>query len=148
VFAAPDDLLGAVGQSLGSSAWRTITQPMVDAFAACTDDEQWIHVDPRRAATGPFGGSIAHGFLTLALIPSLLRELYRVDGTSMRMNYGLDRVRFVGPVLVGSRVRATAQISDAAASGDRIRVTLGVTIDREGQDKPACVADQVLLMFR
>jgi acyl dehydratase len=146
VFANPGEIAAAVGEELGTSSWHAITQAMVDAFAQCTDDEQWIHVDPARAAVGPYGGTIAHGFLTLALIPSLLRELYRVEKTTIRMNYGLDRVRFLDSVPVGTNVRANARIAHAVITGDRLRVTFAVTIEREGHEKPACVADQVLLM--
>ena len=146
VFARPAELLDAVGESLGPSAWRTVTQEMVDAFARCTDDEQWIHVDVERAAGSAFGGTIAHGFLTLALVPTLLREIYRIDNTSMRMNYGLNKVRFIDPVRVGTRIRATARIAEAVDTGGRIRLALDIAIEGEGRPKPACSAEQLLLV--
>ncbi|MCY4421690.1 MAG: MaoC family dehydratase, partial [Acidimicrobiaceae bacterium] len=107
VFATPDDLLDAVGQHLGHSEWVAVDQGRIDLFAEATGDHQWIHVDPEAAAAGPFGATIAHGYLTLALTNLLLPEIVRVEGISMGVNYGVNRVRFPQPVLVGSRLRAS-----------------------------------------
>src|SRR5258706_16026070 len=106
VFANFDELRGAAGGHLGYSAWRKVEQPQVSEFAEVTDDRQWIHVDPQRAAAGPFGGTIAHGYLVLSLVPSFAAEIYRVEGARMGVNYGLNRVRFPSPVPVGSAIRA------------------------------------------
>src|ERR1700739_4909083 len=112
VFADLDELRTAAGQVLGPSDWITVDQAQIDAFADATGDHQWIHVDPERAATGPFGTTIAHGFLTLSLMPVMLENLYRVDGVRMGVNYGLNKVRFPAPVPVDSRLRASAEIAE------------------------------------
>jgi acyl dehydratase len=136
-----DALRAAVGQHLGHSDWHRVTQEMVDAFADVTGDHQWIHVDRERAATGPFGGTIAHGFLTLSLAPVLVFEVLEVTGMAMSVNYGMDRVRFPAPVPVGARVRAGVELTalDDVAGG--VQITLRATIEREGAEKPVCVAD-------
>ena len=110
VFSDLDTYIAAAGEHLGHGEWRTVTQDQVDLFADATDDHQWIHVDAGRAAEGPFGGTIAHGYLTLALLPSFMREIYRIDGLAMGVNYGLDRVRFPSPVRVGARIRAGVEL--------------------------------------
>ena len=129
-----------IGQPLGPTDWYTVTQEQVNLFADATDDHQWIHVDPERAKAGPFGGPIAHGFLTLSLIVHFMPELVEVSGISMAVNYGLDKVRFPSPVAVGSRIRATAVIDAADEIAGGAQTTMTVTIETEGGTKPACVA--------
>ncbi|HEU5106971.1 MAG TPA: MaoC family dehydratase [Micromonosporaceae bacterium] len=137
-------LRAAVGEHLGHSGWRTIDQERVDAFAGATDDHQWIHVDPERAAAGPFGGTIAHGYLVLSLLPSFAAEIYRVDGVRMGINYGLNRVRFPSPVPTGSRLRAGARLLSAEdVPGGGLHLVTEVTVEREGGEKPCCVAETV-----
>jgi acyl dehydratase len=133
-------LRALIGQHLGYSDWLEITQEQVDRFADATGDHQWIHVDPQRAAAGPFKGPIAHGFLTLSLIPRVLPGLLDVRGFAMGVNYGLDRVRFPAPVPVGSRVRAGAVIEEVSEIAGGVQTTLTVTFERDGGDKPVCVA--------
>jgi acyl dehydratase len=145
VFDRPGDLASAIGEDLGTSAWRTVTRGMVGEFANATDDHQWIHVDADRAATGPFGRTIAHGFLTLSLLPTLIRELYQVHNVSMGINYGLDSVRFLTPVPVGGRIRASARIADVTGDDKRTRVTLAATVELEGSERPACVASFIVM---
>ncbi|MFO7193532.1 MULTISPECIES: MaoC family dehydratase [Thermocrispum] len=147
-FSTPDDLLDAVGEQLGTSDWLEITQERVNQFADATDDHQWIHVDPERAKTGPFGRTIAHGYLTLSLLPVLLRQIYRVENTSMVINYGLNKVRFPAPVPVGSRIRATSTLSDAKPVDGGVQVELTTTVEVEGGSKPACVAVNVVRIYR
>jgi acyl dehydratase len=134
-------LRAAVGEQLGTSDWHLVTQEMVDAFADVTGDHQWIHVDRERAAAGPFGGAIAHGFLTLSLAPVLVFEVLEVTGMAMSVNYGMDRVRFPAPVPVGSRVRASVELTELTDVAGGVQVTLRATIEREGGEKPVCVAD-------
>jgi acyl dehydratase len=155
-FSSVKELQDAVGEELGSSDWLLIEQARVDGFAAATDDHQWIHVDPERAAAGPFGTTIAHGYLTLSLL-RFSSEIFRVVGASAAINYGLNRVRFIQPVRVGSRVRSTATLDSVAeVSGGaqlvvshRIDVepdgTLDTTLDTKPDDKPetACVAETI-----
>jgi acyl dehydratase len=139
-----DELKALAGTSLGHTGWLEITQERVNAFADATDDHQWIHVDRARAAAGPFGGTIAHGFLTLSLIIPLFGELLEVKGVSMGINYGLNRVRFPAPVPVGSKIRMTAQLGAAEDAGvNAVQAVVDFTIEVEGSDKPACVAQGV-----
>ena len=145
IFTNLSELKAAKGEHLGYTGWREISQERVDAFADATDDHQWIHVDLDRAKESPFGGTIAHGYLTLSLLPSLLGELYRVDGLRMAINYGLNKVRFSRPVPVGSRVRAGAEIVDVKGTPSGTLANLRVTIEIEGADRPACVADTLTL---
>ncbi|MGK5440536.1 MaoC family dehydratase [Micromonospora sp. URMC 105] len=140
VFATPDELTKAVGDHLGYSDWHVVDQAQVDAFAEATGDRQWIHVDPERARSGPFGGTVAHGFLMLSLLPALGAEVYRVEGVRMGVNYGLDRVRFPAPLPTGSRVRAGVVLLAVEPVGGGLQVTNEVTLEREGGDKPCCVA--------
>ena len=140
-FASPAELLGAVGTELGPGEWMTIDQARIDLFAEATGDHQWIHVDPERAASGPFGTTIAHGYLTLSLLPALAAGLLEVSGVAMAVNYGLDRVRFLQPVPAGSRVRASAVVTGAEQTPLGIRLAQRVTVEIEGADKPALVAD-------
>jgi acyl dehydratase len=130
-----------VGEHLGWTEWREIAQDRVDLFADATDDHQWIHVDRQRAAESPFGGTIAHGYLTLALTAPALAELMQVDGVTMGINYGLDRVRFPAPVPVGSRVRVGAELAEVSEIAGGVQSKLVVTFEIENGDKPACVAE-------
>ena len=138
-----DELADQVGSELGVSDWQVVTQDQVNLFADATGDHQWIHVDPERARSGPFGQTIAHGFLTLALLPALLHDLALVDGYRLAVNYGLNRVRFPAPVPVGARIRARAILKAAEAVAGGTQVVLESTVEVEGQDKPGCVAETV-----
>jgi acyl dehydratase len=132
------------GQDLGHTDWLQIDQSRVDTFADATDDHQWIHTDPERAAAGPFGGTIAHGYLTLALLIPLMSELLNVSGVRMSINYGLDKVRFPAPVPVGAKIRLKGQVADVAeVAGNGAQITVDFTVEIEGSDKPACVARAV-----
>ncbi|BBA96457.1 hypothetical protein RVR_1771 [Actinacidiphila reveromycinica] len=143
VFASLDELRAAVGEQLGWSDWIEVEQERIDRFAEATGDHQWIHVDPERAAQGPFHTTIAHGFLTLSLIPSLTPRLFRVEGVRMGVNYGVNKVRFPAPVPVGSRLRATATVADVSEAGGGVQLVTQVTVEREGGEKPVCVAETV-----
>ena len=138
-----DALPGLVGSELGTSDWHEVTQEQVNLFADATGDHQWIHVDLERAAAGPFGGPIAHGHLTLALIPTLMASLVKVEGVRLVINYGLNRVRFPSPVRVGSRVRGTGVLKEATEVPGGIQAVFEVTVQVEGGEKPACVAETV-----
>jgi acyl dehydratase len=146
-FANVDELRAAAGSHLGFSAWRTVDQPQVTRFAEVTDDLQWIHVDPQRAAEGPFRGTIAHGYLVLSLIPSFAAEVYHVDGVRMAVNYGLNRVRFPSPVPVGSAIRAGVRLASVEPVEGGVQVVAEVTIERDGQEKPCCVAETVARFY-
>ncbi|UNO42930.1 MaoC family dehydratase [Streptomyces sp. MST-110588] len=141
VFASLDELRAAVGENLGTSDWLEIDQKRIDLFADATGDHQWIHVDQEAAAAGPFGSTIAHGYLTLSLLPALVPRLMRVDNVKMGINYGVNKVRFPAPVPVGSRVRATATIADVTEVPGGVQLATTVTVEREGGDKPVCVAE-------
>src|SRR5919204_3475449 len=136
-----------LGLELGPSEWRTGDQRRIDAFAAATDDLQWIHVDRERAAQGPFETTIAHGYLTLSLLVPFTYELLPVEG-GMAINYGLDRVRFPAPLPVGSRVRARMRIDDVAEIAGGVQVKLAATVEREGGDKPVCAAEVLFRYYR
>ncbi|SHH11979.1 Acyl dehydratase [Hydrocarboniphaga daqingensis] len=143
VFASTESLLAAVGSTLGTSDWLTIEQSRIDLFADATDDHQWIHVDAERAKSGPFGATIAHGYLTLSLMSYFLPQLLEVQ-MKMGVNYGCDKVRFPNAVRVGSRVRGHGQLIAAEATKDGgVQATIRVTVEIEGQDRPACVADTI-----
>ena len=143
-FANPDELVKKIGEHLGYSEWHQIDQDRVNAFAEATEDRQWIHMDPARAAQGPFGTTVAHGFLTLSLVPVLVSEIYKVDGVRMALNYGLDKVRFPSPLPTGSRVRGSVELLSADPTTDGgIQVRARVTIERDGAEKPVCVAETV-----
>jgi acyl dehydratase len=136
-----EELKALAGSDLGATAWREITQGRVDTFADATDDHQWIHVDPERARTGPFGTTIAHGYLTLSLIIPLFGELLEIRGTSMSVNYGLDKVRFPSPVPVGGRIRLRGTVDSVdEIGGNGVQMALTFQIEVEGSAKPACVA--------
>ena len=141
-FASAGELLAAVGEHLGYSEWTEVTQERVNLFADATEDHQWIHVDAERARSGPFGTTIAHGYLTLSLLPVLVSQVYRVEGVRMGINYGLDSVRFPAPLPTGSKVRAGVELLVADDRGEGwYQLKNRVTIEREGQDKPVCVAE-------
>ncbi|MFC8509216.1 MaoC family dehydratase [Streptomyces sp. NPDC057411] len=143
IFTSAEELRAGVGEQLGHSDWLEIEQKRIDQFADATGDHQWIHVDPERAAAGPFGRTIAHGYLTLSLLPTLVPQIMRVEGMKMGINYGTNKVRFPSPVPVGSRLRATAVLTEVTEAGGGVQVTATVTVEREGGDKPACVAESV-----
>ncbi|WP_043263670.1 MaoC family dehydratase [Streptomyces sp. CT34] len=143
VFGSVEELRAAVGAELGPSDWLEVDQKRIDLFAEATGDHQWIHVDQEKAAAGPFGTTIAHGYLTLSLLPALVPQLMRVDNVKMGINYGTDKVRFPATVPVGSRLRATARIAEVAEVPGGVQLTTVVTIEREGGDKPVCVAESV-----
>lgn len=136
-----DGLRKAVGEYLGYSGWHSVTQEMVDAFADITNDHQWIHIDPERAAEGPFGGTVAHGFLTLSLAPVLVFEVLDVTDVKLSVNYGADRVRFPASLPVGSRVRGGVEVIEVQDVAGGVQVMLRVTIERDGHEKPVCVAE-------
>jgi acyl dehydratase len=140
-------LADAVGQHLGYSDWHEVDQKRVDLFADATGDHQWIHVDPERAAKGPFERTIAHGFLTLSLVPMLNAEVYRVDGVRMAVNYGLNKVRFPAPLPVGSRVRGGVELVEATPVDGGVQVVARVTVEVEGAPKPCCVAETVARFY-
>ncbi|MDG2028140.1 MAG: MaoC family dehydratase [Acidimicrobiales bacterium] len=148
VFASPDELLDAVGRDLGHSEWVSIEQERIDQFAEATGDFQWIHVDPEAAADGPFGATIAHGYLTLAITNQFLPEIMRVDGASMGVNYGANKVRFPMPVIVGSRIRAGAVVTEAEEITGGVQVVVTITVEIDGQAKPACVVESVSRFLR
>ena len=137
-----------VGQELGPSRWLEVTQERIDAFADATDDHQFIHVDAECAAQGPFGATIAHGYLTLSLLPVASYEVIPSPGGGMAINYGLNKVRFPAPVPVGSRVRATFRVVDVEEQAWGSQVTMAATVEREGGEKPACVAELVVRFLR
>ncbi|MER5538906.1 MaoC family dehydratase [Streptomyces mirabilis] len=144
IFNGLAELAGTAGVSLGTSDWVEVDQERIDRFADATGDHQWIHVDAERAAQGPFGGTIAHGLLTLSLLPVFLHRLYRVEGVSMAVNYGLDKVRFPAPVPVGSKLRATSTITESTPLDSAVQLKLSTVIEIEGGAKPACVVDSVV----
>ena len=146
-FTSADELVAAAGQDLGTSGWHTVTQDQIKAFADATGDHQWIHLDAQRAAAGPFGTTIAHGFLTLSLVSMLAREVYEVRGARMVVNYGVNRVRFPAPLPSGSDVRAQVTIAEVTVAGDRTQVVSHVTVTARDADKPCCVADTVALFY-
>ena len=144
VFNNLDELVAAAGSELGPTDWMEITQDRVNLFADATDDHQWIHVDPDKAEGGPFGGTIAHGLLTLSLLPHFTHQLYRVDNVTMAINYGYNKVRFITPVRVGAKVRARAHIADVAKLDGAVQATMTVTVEIDGSDKPAAVAESII----
>jgi acyl dehydratase len=147
VFTGADELRAAAGEQLGTSDWMTIDQQRVNAFADATEDHQWIHTDPQRAAAGPFGTTIAHGFLTLSLLPHLINQTYRVEGATMVVNYGLNKVRFPAPVPVGSKVQADVVLAEVTEATGGLQLVLHATLQIEGSTKPGCVADWVTRMY-
>jgi acyl dehydratase len=146
-FASLDDLRAAAGTEVGHGPWIDVTQERIDRFADATGDYQWIHVDPERAAAGPFGRTVAHGFLTLSLIPTLTTGLTAVDGVRMGVNYGLNKVRFPAPMPSGSRVRGRVELLSVDDVPGGVQLTARVTVEREGGDKPVCVAETVSRLY-
>lgn len=143
VFATPEDLKTAVGERLGESEWLTIEQSRIDQFAEATGDHQWIHVDPVKAAEGPYGATIAHGYLTLSLVNLFLPEIVDVQGISMGVNYGCEKVRFPAPVKVNSRVRGVGELIEVEDVKGAIQARIRVTVEVDGSAKPGCVVDTI-----
>lgn len=143
-YARPADLLAAPGCSLGPTGWYRLEQSAIDEFASATGDHQWIHVDPVRAAAGPYGATIAHGYLTLALAGTFVPRLLSVTGASAIVNYGADRTRFLTPVRVGSRLRASGEIASAEPVVGGVQVGLDLVIELEGSSRPACAVRSIL----
>ena len=141
------DIEGATERELGVSDWHTVTQEHVNQFAQATGDHQWIHVDPEMAKQGPFGGTIAHGYLSLSLLPMLLAQVMSVTDARMGVNYGTDKVRFITPVPVGSKVRAKAKLIEGNRKGDGVLYKVGVELEIEGTDKPAMVGEVLYMVF-
>lgn len=146
VFTGIPEVEAAVGTHVGWSEWHEVTQDQVQLFADATGDHQWIHLDVEKAKEGPFGGTIAHGFLTLSLLPMLAGEVYRIDGVKMGVNYGADKLRFPSPVPVGSKVRAGVEINGVTPIALGYQIATRVTIEREDGDKPACVVDMLAVV--
>jgi acyl dehydratase len=146
-FTTFEELADAVGEELGTSEWLTIDQERVDRFAEATGDHQWIHVDVERAAAGPFGGTIAHGYLTLSLLPALGASVFSLETPGAKLNYGLNKVRFPAPVKVGSRIRNTVSVADVTDLASGKQLTLRHVVEIDGEDKPACVAETVVLLL-
>jgi acyl dehydratase len=148
VFANPDAVLAAVGQQLGVTDWITVDQDRIDRFADATGDHQWIHVDVEKAKAGPFGGPIAHGYLTLSLTNLFLPQLIAVEELSMGINYGVNKVRFPTPVPAGSRIRASAEITEGDEVAGGVQVVIKITVELEGAAKPACIVENVTRYLR
>ena len=147
VFASLEELAGAEGEDLGHSDWLTVGQDRVQWFADATGDHHWIHLDEERATAAGYGGTLVHGFLTLALIADFMQQIYRVDGVELVLNYGLDRVRFPAPVQSGSRIRAQASLLRVEPVAAGAKVTVRYTMEAEGIAKPACLADHHTMQF-
>jgi acyl dehydratase len=147
VFESPHDLKGAVGKHLGYSEWLTMEQDRVNQFADATQDHQWIHVDVERAKSGPFGATIAHGYLTLSLVSHFLPQIMEVRGFEMAVNYGMNKVRFPAAVKVGSRIRGGADVVSVEESKGGILSVVRVTVEIEGEERPACIAETMSLYF-
>ncbi len=147
VFTSFEELADAVGVELGTTDWLEVTQERVDAFADATGDHQWIHVDVERSKDGPFGGTIAHGYLTLSLIPQFGTQIMDLATPGAKLNYGVNKVRFPHPVPVGSRIRATATIQELTDIPAGKQMVMRYTVEIEGVDKPACVAETVVLLL-
>jgi len=143
-FANLDEFKAAAGTSLGTTDWLVVDQERINQFAAATGDHQWIHIDVERAASGPFGGTIAHGLLTLSLLPVFMHELYEVHGVAMAVNYGFNKVRFMSPVPSGSKLRASAEIVDVTDVPGGVQGVVATTIEIEGAAKPACVIESIV----
>ena len=148
VVGSPGELAAHIGETLGPTDWVEVAQDRIDLFADATGDRQWIHVDVERATAGPFGAPIAHGYLTLSMVNLFLPDLLTVEGISMGVNVGLEKVRFPNPVRVGSRIRATGEIVSVDEVGGGYQAVVRVTVEVEGAPKPACVADTVSRYFQ
>jgi acyl dehydratase len=142
-FTSGADLAASVGQEIGVSDWHEIPQSQIDLFAEATGDDQWIHVDPERAKEGPYGTTIAHGYLTLSLLAPLMKTTYRIEGAKMAVNYGLNKVRFAAPVRVGSRVRVRVSLATVDEIPNGVQSVWSAVIELEGSSKPACIAEPV-----
>ncbi|GAB2885859.1 MaoC family dehydratase [Nocardioides pacificus] len=147
VFTTLDEVAAAVGEELGTSEWVEIDQERVNQFAEATGDHQWIHVDVERSKDGPFGGTIAHGYLTLSLVPWLGSQVFSLDTPGAKLNYGVNKVRFPNPVRVGSRVRATVSVGEVTDLPAGKQLTLKYVVEIENESKPACVAETVVLLL-
>ncbi|UPK76089.1 MaoC family dehydratase [Nocardioidaceae bacterium SCSIO 66511] len=147
VLETKEEVAAAAGEELGVSEWLSITQDRIDAFADATGDHQWIHVDPERAAEGPFGKTIAHGYLTLSLVPLFGSEVFAFGGAGAKLNYGTNKVRFPAPVPVGSRVRARVELAEVAEIPAGQQCVVKYTVELEGSEKPACIAETVVLLL-
>jgi acyl dehydratase len=143
IFESADEILAAVGRRLGESDWLLVDQHRIDLFAEATGDHQWIHVDPVRAATGPFGACIAHGYLTLSLASYFLPQIIQINNMRMGVNYGCDKIRFPAAVRVGARLRGVGELVRAEQVGDGVQATIRVTVEIEGEERPACVVDTI-----
>jgi acyl dehydratase len=142
-----DELKSRVGEELGVSDWHEVTQDKIDAFAEVTGDDQWIHIDPERAKETPFGGTIAHGYYTLSLAPRFSYDLFKLDGVAFGLNYGLGKVRFPAPLPVGDKVRMRMELQDVADIPGGAQITMKLTFEREGGDKPVCVAESLSRVY-
>ncbi|MGH3371117.1 MAG: MaoC family dehydratase [Nocardioidaceae bacterium] len=147
VFKTFDELSKAAGEELGTSDWLRIDQDRVDAFAEATGDHQWIHVDSERAKSGPFGGTIAHGYLTLSLVPQFGAQIFSLETPGAKLNYGVNKVRFPNPLKVGSRIRCTATLGEVTDIAAGKQMTIRYVVEIEGEEKPACVAETVVLLL-
>jgi len=147
VFSSFEDIESAAGEEIGTTDWVEITQERVDQFADATGDHQWIHVDVEKAKEGPFGGTIAHGYLTLSLVPWLGSQVFTLDTPGAKLNYGVNKVRFPSPVPVGSRVRAKVSIGEVTDVPAGKQMTVQYVVEIEDQDKPGCVAETVVLLL-
>ncbi len=143
VFKSPSEMKDSVGKHLGYSDWMEVTQETIDQFAQATRDHQWIHVDPEKAKNGPFGATIAHGYLTLSLVSSFLFQIVQVQGIAMGINYGVNKVRFPAPVPVGSKLRGGAELVEVEEIKGQYQAVVRVTVEIEGGKRPACVVDTV-----
>ena len=146
IFHGVEEYAQAVGTHLGHSDWHTVTQDRIDLFAEATGDHQWIHVDPQRAADGPFGTTIAHGYLSLSLVPMLVWQVYTIEGLRMGLNYGSNKVRFPAPVPVDSRVRAGVELLSLTPTALGLQSVTRVTLEVDGSEKPGCVAETVAVL--
>ncbi|MDT5325575.1 MAG: hypothetical protein QOF25_2727 [Mycobacterium sp.] len=144
VFNDLSEFAAARGNQFGPTDWLEISQDRVNLFADATDDHQWIHVDPEKAANGPFGGTIAHGLLTLSLLPHFSHQLYRVDNIALAVNYGYNKVRFINPVKVGAKLRARGELTSVNQLDGAVQATTTITVEIEGSDKPAAVAESII----
>ena len=143
-FSGLEELVAAAGSQLGPTEWLEVTQERVNQFADATDDHQWIHVDPERAEKGPFGGTIAHGLLTLSLLPHFTSQMYTVDNIAMAINYGYNKVRFITPVKVGAKIRGRAELTKVDQLDGAVQATLTTTVEIDGSEKPAAVAESIV----
>ena len=146
IFDSLDAFRAIAGEKIGSSEWHTVTQSRINLFADATGDHQWIHVDPEKAAAGPYGTTIAHGYLTLSMLPLLAKDIYQVEGLAMGVNYGANKIRFPAPVPVGSRLRATATLTAVTDIPIGTQASITFVIEREGGDKPVCIAEVIYVM--